>query len=85
MNLKDRRKARRILKELGCLNMFKVELQEYPPILRKDFIKLNNTQHLIICAFDWANSIKGVEYWNEKHGAFSRRWQELTELKNNTK
>ena len=62
MNLKDRRKARRLLKELGCLTEFKLELkrQGYKKQTFKDISnKLGG-------AFDFSSSRRGCKYWGTK-------------------
>lgn len=62
MNLKDRRKARRLLKELGCLTEFKLELkrQGYENQTFKDIpSKLGG-------AFDFSSSRLGCSYWGVK-------------------
>ena len=62
MNLKDRRKARRLLKELGCLTEFKLELkrQHNGDITFKDIsIRLGK-------AFDFSSSRLGSSYWRFK-------------------
>ena len=62
MNLKDRRKARRLLKELGCLTEFKLELkrQGYKKQTFKDISnKLGG-------AFDFSSSRRGCSYWGTK-------------------
>ena len=62
MNLKDRRKARRLLKELGCLTEFKLELkrQHNGDITFKDMsVKLGGE-------FDFSNSRLGCSYWGSK-------------------
>ena len=62
MNLKDRRKARRLLKKLGCLTEFKLELkrQGYENQTFKDISnKLGG-------AFIFSNSRLGRSYWGTK-------------------
>ena len=62
MNLKDRKKARRLLKELGCLTEFKLEMkrQGYGNITFKDISsKLGGV-------FDFSSSRLGCRYWGNK-------------------
>lgn len=68
MNLKDRRKARRLLKELGCLTEFKLELkrQHYGRVTFKNAnIKLGG-------AFGFCISRLGSVYWSNKINSIER-------------
>ena len=62
MNLKDRRKARRLLRELGCLTEFKLELkrQNIGDITFKDISRRLGG------AFDFSSSRLGCKYWGTK-------------------
>lgn len=62
MNLKDRRKARRLLKELGCLTEFKLELKKQ----RNGDITFKNLPPILGGAFNFAESRLGCRYWGIK-------------------
>ena len=62
MNLKDRRKARRLLKELGCLTEFKLELKRQ----HNGDITFKDISGGLGGAFDFSNSRLGCSYWGVK-------------------
>ena len=62
MNLKDRKKARRLLKELGCLTEFKLELKRQHNGKRT----FKSMSPVIGGAFDFADSRRGCRYWGTK-------------------
>lgn len=62
MNLKDRKKARRLLKELGCLTEFKLELKKQ----RNGNITFENLEQALGGAFNFANSRLGNKFWGIK-------------------
>lgn len=61
MNLKDRKKARRLLKELGCLTEFKLELKKEHNGKRT----FKNMPPLIGGAFDFSKSRLGCKFWEK--------------------
>lgn len=62
MNLKDRRKARRLLKELGCLTEFKLELKKQ----YNGNITFKVLSKMLGGAFDFNTSRLGCEFWGTK-------------------
>lgn len=62
MNLKDRKKARRLLKELGCLTEFKRELKKQ----WNGEETLESIPKSLGGAFDFSESSLGCSYWGTR-------------------
>ena len=62
MNLKDRRKARRLLKELGCLTEFKLEMKKQ----RDGNVTFKNLDKQLAGAFNFSEARLSSRYWAAK-------------------
>lgn len=62
MNLKDRRKARRLLKELGCLTEFKLEMKRQ----NNGIFTFKNITSKLGGVFHFSSSRLGCKYWGTK-------------------